>query len=341
MRADGGASQGSGHIMRCLTLAEALRSRGHDVELAADIDGVPWLESYVAECGFPRVSARAHRIDGDALTARRPDVVVVDSYRIPAAEISALAARVPVLAIVDGDHRGIEADLYLDQNLGAEDRAWPTTPGTRVLAGAAYALVRSEIRDARRDEPWRITGVPRVLALMGGTDATGGIVLVAAQLASLGSPVDLTVIAGDTHRDAVSAELSAVPSARVVAPTVRLGELFAEADIVVSAAGTSSWDICTLGLPAVMVAVVDNQVESLRQMVDRGLVLGIDASLDVSAFAGIAPAVERLIADESARQQLSRRSVEQFDGRGASRVADALEQLAARRTPLTRDTARP
>ena len=127
-------------------------------------------------------------MDAAACAEWGADVGVVDSYRIPATDVSAWARDLPALAIVDGGTRGIEAALYLDQNLGAEDRGAPIPAGSRMLAGAAYALVRSDVLAARRVDPWRAssTGRPRLLAVMGGTDATGAIVAVADAVAALG-----------------------------------------------------------------------------------------------------------------------------------------------------------
>jgi spore coat polysaccharide biosynthesis predicted glycosyltransferase SpsG len=321
LRADAGVHQGSGHVMRCLTLAEELLARGCEVILVGSLPDLPWLQSAVATSGVRVVPADGDSLDIDGILALQPDRVVVDSYSIDAGAVSALNEALPVLAIIDGDDRGIRATWFLDQNLGADD-AWPAVD--RFLAGARFALVRRAVLEARRTEPWRISGpAPRILSFMGGTDPTGASARVAASMALLRRPVDLTVIAPPADHAAVAAVAPA--GARVLAPTPDLPRLLAEVDIVVSAAGTSAWDVCTLGAPAVLVGVVGNQSASLAAAVARGLVLGVDAAVDgPEAVARVGGLVERLIESEPQRRGLSDAARAVFDGRGTARVADAL-----------------
>lgn len=328
VRADASTTQGSGHVMRCMTLARELARRGHDVELAVTIDGIPWLADVVAASGLRVVTAVAGELDADGIRADRPDWVVVDSYVFDAADVASLVGDVSVLAIVDGDLRGIRAALFVDQNLGAERNNWSLPPASRMLAGAAYALVRDEIRAARRSQPWHLDGPPHVVAFMGGTDATGAIVDVARRLAALDRPIHATVIARDEHRVAVQQQLASLPGSRVLPPSPELHTVLADADIVVSAAGTSAWEVGTLGLPAVLLAVVDNQRASLSQAVERGVVLGVDLVDDhARGYDELSSELRRLCDDEFLRRSLSEKATQIFDGRGAARVAEAMERV--------------
>lgn len=330
LRADAGVRQGSGHVMRSLTLAEPLIARGHEVLLVGSLLDEPWLLAAVEASGVRVVPSEPDDLDAGALLAMEPDRVVVDSYRIDSAAVSELAARVPLLAVIDGDDRGIEAAWYLDHNLGADDRSWPPAVAGRLLAGSRYALVRSAVTAMRRDDPWRIAGTPpRVISVMGGTDPAASSVRVAASLAALGRPLDLTVIAAAADHAAVTA--AAPAGTTVLTFTVDLPRMLAASDVVVSAAGTSAWDVCTLGTPAVLVGLVGNQSDSLAAAVERGLVLGIDAAeTGPDAIAGVGERVAALLDDEPLRRRLSTASRAVFDGRGPERVADALE--AAPRT---------
>jgi spore coat polysaccharide biosynthesis predicted glycosyltransferase SpsG len=314
--------------MRSLTLAAELISRGHEVVLLSGPIEIDWLRATIERSGVSVRECEYDTLPVDVLAELRPDWLVVDSYRIPAGLISDVGRHVRVLAIVDGDDRGIAASLYLDQNLGAEHSDRVPELEARFLAGATYALVREAVLDALRPEPWRIEGVrPRILLFIGGTDATGAVVDVAEAVAGLGRALDLTVVAASAHHSAIRSVVSAPTVLEVVAPTPDLPQLFASADVVISAAGTSAWDICTLGLPAVLLGVVDNQLVSLREATERGLALGVDITgHDVDGLALVASALERLLDDEELRQGLSRRARAQFDGAGAARVADRLER---------------
>jgi spore coat polysaccharide biosynthesis predicted glycosyltransferase SpsG len=329
VRADAGVVEGSGHVMRSLTLARELVTQGHSVELAITVEGIPWLEQLVEASGLPVLPVVPQSLDAGQLLAGDPDWVVVDSYLLDAGGLTAVARATSLLAIVDGDTRGISARLFLDQNLGAERRTWALPPGARLLAGSEYALVRPEIVAGRRPEPWRIAGAPRIVAFMGGTDATGAIMRVAQQIAGMGRDVSATVVAAEEHRPAVENQLAGVAHARVLPPGPGLADLLAEADIVVSASGTSAWEIGTLGLPAVLLAVVGNQQPSLAEAVRRGLTLGVDLVVEGDAgFASIGAGLARLCDDTELRRHLSETCTAHFDGRGAQRVVAAMTAMA-------------
>ncbi|MBU1587370.1 MAG: hypothetical protein KKH51_05420, partial [Actinobacteria bacterium] len=174
---------------------------------------------------------------------------------------------------------------------------------------------------ARRDEPWTVSGVPRLTAFMGGTDPSGAIVGVARQLALVDAEFDIVIVCPDVHRAAVEQALGS--SATILAPTPELPTILAHSDIVVSAAGTSAWDICALGVPSLLVGVVDNQSAGLASAVRERLALGVDLVAG-GTVADIAPAVSLLLADGALRERLSRASSEAFDGLGKHRVVGAM-----------------
>jgi spore coat polysaccharide biosynthesis predicted glycosyltransferase SpsG len=313
--------------MRCLTLAEEVRARGHEAVFVSAIASVGWLADHLASTGFTVHPAVADELDLDTMLALEPDWVVVDSYRIPAGIVSALAEVVPVLAIVDGNTRGIVASLYLDQNLGAERQ--PVPPSGVMLAGSSYALVRREILQQRRAQPARLRETPRVTAFMGGTDPMGVIVGVAAQLAAVDVPFELVIVTPDVWHGEVRAALGG-RAATVLAPTTDLPALLGNADVVVSAAGTSAWDVCTLGIPALFIGVVDNQSASLTEVVERGLALGIDLAKG-DPVELVSAGLRQLLSDDSVRAHLSARCLAQFDGRGGERIVEAMEMNRAAR----------
>jgi spore coat polysaccharide biosynthesis predicted glycosyltransferase SpsG len=325
LRADASRTEGSGHVMRCLTLSEALVARGHAVQLAVTVDGIPWLSNAVAAVGLPVLAVEAGKLSADLMLSVDPDWVVVDSYELPAEQISGLGERVPVLAIVDGELRGIRAALYLEQNLGSDELDWDVPDGGRILAGGEFALIRDAVLSRRRPDPWAFAGTPRLVVVLGGTDPLGIIVPVAAQLAGVDVPTELTLVAAPEHHSEVMRLLAGHPSARVVAPSSELAELLGAADLAVSAAGTSAWEICALGLPGVLIAVVDNQTGSLNRMADQGLVLGIDLTADPAGLDRLGGLVEQLVTDEATRRSLSRRATALFDGLGKRRVVEAME----------------
>jgi spore coat polysaccharide biosynthesis predicted glycosyltransferase SpsG len=325
LRADAGVRTGTGHVMRCLTLAEELLRREHTVVLEGAIE-VPWVQAQVAAAGVEHRSAVSGVLDVAGIVAGGWDAVVIDSYDLSPAEVSRLAGDVAVLAVIDGEHRGIIASRYVDPNLGADERSYGPGVDGRLLAGSRYALVRRSITALRRPDRWRLGAPPRVLAFFGGSDPVGAMPRVARALAPHLDGVEATLIVPPRWHDETVAAVRG-RTVRVIPPTPDLPAELDRADIVVSAAGTSAWDLATMASPAVLAAVVDNQRDGLAAIVSAGVAVAVDAHDDPERLDEVGGLVAALLADEPRRRALSERCFEIFDGRGAARVADALEQL--------------
>nr|WP_279587853.1 glycosyltransferase [Microbacterium ulmi] len=313
--------------MRCLTIAEELHARGHEVTLWGSLGGVPWLGERVTATGVRHLASEPFSLDVDVIAAEA-DVVVVDSYTIDPAEIGRLDALAPVLAVIDGDDRRIRASAYLDQNLHAEALPYPSHVSDRLYAGSRYALVRRELSELHRVSAWPLPDEPRVLCVLGGSDPLRSMPRVAAALCTLPEEVRLTLVTAPESLQDVRELVAGRGGVKVVPPTSHIAGLLAESDLVVSAAGTTAWDVCTIGMPAVFIAVVDNQRAGLRAILDAGVALGLDATHDVACIDTVGQLVAMLIDDEDLRNEQSARCRELFDGRGPERVADALELMS-------------
>ncbi|MFY0406862.1 PseG/SpsG family protein [Solicola sp. PLA-1-18] len=331
---DVGPAYGSGHAMRCLALAEELISRGTAVTYLADVASVRWVHERVAALGAVVVAPPS---DPDALPSAvvdlGADAVVVDSYHLAPGVYAALRATgLPTLAFVDQHLRGADADLLLDANIGSDDDVVELPDGTRRLAGLDYALIRRDVREHRPPSPQRLQGSgarPRVLGIFGGTDPAGAGVLVADALVRTGLAFEATIVAPRPELvDAVHALAPGPGQAlHTISPTDRLPALVAESDVVLSAAGTSTWELLCLGAATGLVCTADNQTIGYARALDAGVGLGVgDVADDGFVEAAVRP-LRRLLTETDLRSALSSSAWRTVDGRGASRVADALESL--------------
>ncbi|MET8337195.1 PseG/SpsG family protein [Streptosporangium canum] len=345
IRCDAGVGRGVGHLMRCLALAEELRERRLEVVVLGDMGGLEWAAEQLARRGLRLLPG-----PGDAAAmvraARRLalDAVVVDSYDLdPRCSEALRRAGVRVLAVVDDDDRGQDADIYLDQNLGAERQAGRVPAGSVRLAGVRYALLRDDVRRLRRGpmETGRPDGVltdhrqpggvpvepgrpPRVLCFFGGTDAAGAAPVVVGELIATGVPFLATAV---TPRERALDHLRPAggQTVRRIPPTDDLPRLIAAADLVVTAAGSSMWDLLYLGKAAALVWVAANQRPGYEEVVSRGLAAGLGHLDAVAGTAGPARACLRdLLTSVRAREELGARGPALVDGEGRARVADAL-----------------
>ncbi|MCA2224390.1 PseG/SpsG family protein [Nonomuraea aurantiaca] len=360
-RCDAGVASGVGHLMRCVALAEELCGRGAEVLFLGDVAGSAWAESQLRQRAFPLCPAPAEpRALAELVRVLGLDAVVLDSYVLAPGTGAALrAAGTAVLAIVDGDPLGQEADLYLDQNLDAElrpfrrpfsrpgeaaDGSWggpngapgggpkgapggwswggPESgpwdgPGGGRLAGARYVLLRDSVllmRGTARRRPAR-PEEPLVLCFFGGTDSAGVAPAWAGALRATGLAFRATVVSPVPFE--VDGPVTVIP------PTDRLPGLMAEANLVITAAGSAVWELLHLGVPTALSWVADNQLIGYETLVGGGLAAGLGPAPDAAAVGVLA----RLLADPAAREEYGRRGAGLIDGRGRERVADALLAL--------------
>lgn len=316
-RCDAGVASGVGHLMRCVALAEELCGRGAEVLFLGEVAGSEWAGSQLRQRGFPLCSAPAEPAAlVELVRVFGLDALVLDSYALAAGTGAALrAAGTAVLAIIDGDPLGQEADLYLDQNLGAELRPFQL-PRAR-LAGASYVLLRDSVlvmRGTARRRPARSEG-PLVLCFFGGTDSAGVAPAWAGALCATGVPFRATVVSPVPFD--VDGPVTVIP------PTDRLPGLMAEANLVVTAAGSAVWELLHLGVPTALSWVADNQLIGYEALVGGGIAAGLGPAPDAAAVDVLA----RLLADPAVRDEYGRRGARLIDGRGRERVADALLAL--------------
>ena len=342
IRCDARPATGVGHLIRCVALAEELRARNIGVTFLGEVSAdLPWAGRQLAGRGLPLVPAPATP-EGLAETARRLGLhgVVTDSYDLPPDyAVECQAAGLVAAALVDGDLRGQVADIYVDQNLDAELYQPPLPPGAVRLAGLRYVLLRDSVRRLRPAQPRTARRAPpRVLCFFGGSDAFDAAPVLSALLIATGAPFEATVVAARPHHRAALAALVPAPgqTLRVIGPTDELPELIADADLVVSASGTSTWELLCLGACAALIWVADNQELGYERVMARGLAAGLGRLADLAA--GGAPAtaavaeLRGLLLEPVRREQLAARAWAAVDARGRERVVDEiLRRLGAER----------
>jgi spore coat polysaccharide biosynthesis predicted glycosyltransferase SpsG/RimJ/RimL family protein N-acetyltransferase len=311
----GGPQVGAGHVFRAAALVEEAQHRGHEVDLHGTFEG-PLVDERIAALGVRVV------------TSPRPasyDVVHLDTYTPTGNELAARAAGVALVSNVEDATFGRRpADLVVDPNLGAERT--PREGGPTLARGSRWALLRRSVADRAgaaevRDE------ANRVLVVLGGTDVLGLTGQLVDVLAGTGLALQVTAVAqpdaGDELRRRARERGLDV---RLVAPQPDLTGLMLASDLVVSAAGTTVWELCCLGVPAALVCVADNQRPGYERVLARGAAVGLGVgSLDPDAAAAT---LREVLLDADRRRALAGAGRRLVDGRGAWRVVRAWEQLA-------------
>ncbi|RMI13275.1 bifunctional UDP-2,4-diacetamido-2,4,6-trideoxy-beta-L-altropyranose hydrolase/GNAT family N-acetyltransferase [Cellulomonas triticagri] len=317
LRCDASAGSGVGHLVRSLALAEAARDRGWPVALLGSVDA-PLGRRLVHAAGLPVLPAGP--LDAAAVARLDADVLHVDHYGVD----GDLRGHGPLVSSMeDGTFGRRAADVVVDSTLGAETEDRPDDGSGTVLRGVAYAPLRAAVRAARRlaRDPAGADDSPSdVLVVMGGTDAFG-VGAAAARLADRAGAPRIRVVAAGEAAERVRA---LVPTAEVLGPQDDLPALAATAGVVLSAAGTSVWELACVGAPTALVAVTENQRTGYERAVAAGIAVGLgplDAvrAADPAAVAALAG----LLTDPRRRADLRTTGRALVDGLGADRVLDA------------------
>jgi UDP-2,4-diacetamido-2,4,6-trideoxy-beta-L-altropyranose hydrolase len=239
----------------------------------------------------------------------------------------------PALAIDDLADRPLAADLVLDSGPArrAEDYDGLIPDGARLLLGPQYAPVRPEFAALREAAlAWRGEPVGRALVSLGLTDVDAITGRLVERLRPKVSDVGIDIVLGAEAPSLASLTKIARRDTRIVlhVDTPQMAQLTAEADFAVGAAGSSTWERCTLGLPTLMVVLAENQRAAARTLAEREAALVVDAAApDFEAL--FDRALMRLITDANLRRQLAAASAELCDGQGAPRVAEVFLKLIA------------
>ena len=355
IRTDAAMHIGTGHVMRCLTLANALANKGmetlficreHDGHLAEAIRNnghqckllpsptATILDEPDPEMMPPYAGWLGESWETDLQQTRKLipaayiDWLIVDHYALDQQWEKGMRDMAGhILVIDDLADRLHDCDILLDQTLGrSQDEYQERVPKKcRILAGVQYALLRTEFREwrpyslERRQKP----ALKKLLVNMGGIDAhnmTSKVLhgLVNARESNIS---EITVVLGMSapHLSTVTAlaESMQVP-VNVMVNANNMAELMAKSDLAIGAAGSTVWERCCLGLPAIMIILAKNQELACERLVEEG------AAILLNAMDELAQCINDLANNVMILGEMSITASRLVDGNGCSRVIDAL-----------------
>src|SRR5690554_1022852 len=359
-RVDAGISMGSGHVMRCATLAHALVAKGHEVcffcrpqagdlcawliaqgfqviELAAAIGGTEanyhkdlHATQHGAWLGVTQAEDAAQTL---AAVRVQPDLWIVDHYGLDAYWHKQVAVSTSLLVIDDLADRQYAADLLLDQNLGRSAKDYSGLTEAEVLAGLDYVLLRPEFTRARKQSYTR-QRLEHIVITMGGVDQPNatGIALNALLSTELATLRKITVILGQAnpHKAEIAqlGRLSQEVKIELVQGVDNMAERLCDADLAIGAAGTTSWERCAVGLPTVIVELAANQKLAAEALA----VTGAAEPVALTELAEKLPAlVKRIASTPDLLTYMSTQAYNLVDGGGTERVVERLLKVVTQR----------
>ena len=310
-RADASVKMGSGHVMRCLTLAEKLRegnnsitflSRLHDGNLNHlikeknfDVFELPLHpnqpfqgnhKTYLEWLGCKQSIDAKDCIASIHASSQTIDLLIVDHYALDEQWEKALRPWVKKIMVIDDlADRNHDCEILLDQTHGRKkaDYYGFVSTQTKLMMGSTFALLRSEFSDwreyslARRIKPQ----LKQILITMGGVDALNitSEILNIIEKSDLSKSTKIIVVMGGSSPFLKQIKQLAIKISFKVEVRVdvkNMAELMSNSDLAIGAAGSTAWERCCLGVPSIMIVLAENQQLVAKTLSSAGAAISIE-----------------------------------------------------------------
>lgn len=307
IRVDASLEIGTGHVMRCLTLADALRLQGDKCTfICREHKGS--LIGLIEDRGYTviRLSAKLEKTLSDQedsldhsgwlgtsqiedatetklkLCSESVDWIVVDHYALDCnweGQLNPICKK--MIAIDDLADRKHLCDLLIDQTLGRQSQDYKdlVPEHCRILTGVPYALLRPEFAALRRQALTRaIPTLPvRVLVSMGGFDQSNATLAVLKVLIKIPKLfIQVLLSSQSAHYSSVASFCQQHRNISHNDFSDNMTELMLNSDIAIGGAGATSWERACLGLPCVAIVLADNQAKVSKELNLRGAVAVVE-----------------------------------------------------------------
>jgi UDP-2,4-diacetamido-2,4,6-trideoxy-beta-L-altropyranose hydrolase len=341
-RVDASIQMGTGHVMRCLALAQSWQDDGGEVYFCTK-DLPIALEHRLATEGINQIELQA--VPGspsDALETidychnHFSSWLILDGYHFDAEYQSTIkAAGLKLLVIDDHGHaNSYSADLILNQNVCARAELYPhIAPETKLLLGCEYTLLRREFWSWRGDPLTRQRQFDpdkslRILITLGGSDPYNTTLTILSALKYIDpNQIEVNVIVGgaNPHIQSLQSICTEIgQSVQLHSNVTDMPALMARSDLAISAGGGTCWELALMGIPALLIILAENQrpiIEELEAL-DVGVNLGWHNKLNPEL---IAAEITRLLKNRDRLADMSQKALKLIDGYGSDRAIDHLK----------------
>lgn len=349
-RTDASNQIGTGHFMRCLTLAGELKKQGayirflsrslpthlsnmlneKDIQyISLEADEVDNSIDELAHTSWLGVSqAKDSRMAIKVLSDQDWDWLIVDHYALDVRWENALRPIVKnIMAIDDLADRDHDCDVLLDQNYFADmqTRYKNKVPEhCKLLLGPQYAILREEFKNLRKQVQVRTGNVKKILVFFGGIDADNYTMLAIEALSEMNANFEIDVVVGIQHPFKEQIQRNCIKNGFVChVQTSNMAKLMMDADFAIGAAGSASWERCCLGLPSLLFSLADNQIAIAKELsnINACSYIGDAHSIDSNTLKN---SLTRLLADKEKIQRQSRDALSTVDALGVFRVTNEM-----------------
>ncbi len=336
IRTDASKIIGTGHLMRCLALAQAMKTNQYKPVFLTNISS-SFLEDRLITEGIefiyiPENIDKFTDIQETIKIAQKLDSkwLIIDGYQFDTEyQKQFKTAGLKVLFFDDYGHCNYYyADLILNQNISADASLYTHRENyTKLLLGTQYAVLRKEFWPWHNWERKIPDQVQKLLVTFGGSDPDNVTFRTIQAIKMLNNPqVSVLVIVGGSniHYEQLktACQTSHLPIT-MFSNVQNMPELMAWADLAIAAGGTTTWELAFMGLPSIVITIADNQKASTQKINEMGLANCLGWHEDVT-IEMIKDAIAQLLTTAEKREEMSQKGRNLIDGYGNMRI---LEQM--------------
>lgn len=336
VRADANSFIGTGHIMRCKTIATSLREIGVEVVFvtsdneANEIIKNSGFENTILDSSWDDLESEIP-LFLDVIKKYNPTLVLVDSYCVTKTYFESIKNNTRIAYIDDLNKECWPVDILINYNIYSSvyDYSSYDNTNTSLLLGTSFAPLRTEFVNVN---PKSINNKPKkILISAGGSDPENITGLI---IESLVDEVDFKDIefhflVGSLNKRIDSIRKLALNHNNVVLHinSFNISELMKYSDIAVSASGTTLYELCACGVPTITYVLADNQLIAANQFSKEGIMINIgDCRNDADFINRMRNEIIRLINDSELRSSISTIMQNLVDGEGSMRIAKELSE---------------
>ncbi|QLH76829.1 UDP-2,4-diacetamido-2,4,6-trideoxy-beta-L-altropyranose hydrolase [Halosimplex rubrum] len=335
IRTDGSAEIGTGHVMRCLTLAQSWHRNGGSVKfVGANIpDGLRDRIDEYTEAVHVLDSPPGTQYDASRTTSlavnHDAEWIVVDGPHFGEEFLAELITGPARVLLIDDmgklDYYG--TDIVLNQNLHADQEMYANRgTGTELLLGPEYVLLRDEFIEWLDWTPDAVKKPESLLVTLGGSDPNDATKTVVNALDQVSTDLETVVIVGVANESLpdLADKAANVRQEITLKSNVRnMSTQMARADLAVSSGGTTCWELAFMGVPTVVGTIAPIEEHLVSGLKDAELFNHVGDFASVSE-AEVAAAVTKLVQETEYRVQMSTHGQEIIDGYGRQRTIEAM-----------------
>lgn len=337
-RADSNKLIASGHIMRCISIAQAFKDADEDVTfLIADENPVQMLERagmryYTLHSVWNQLMGEVDAMKSLLQSYDKP-LLMIDTYQVSRGYVEALLpyARICYLGSKQEYLGKLQALVNYSTDIDYEFYSSNYGSTTKLLLGAAYAPLRKEFLDVEHKDS--LDGRCRILLTTGNTDQRQYVERIMNEI--IGTPffqqLEINVVVGGMfdNKEKLHSLYDNVENVHLHENVKSISSLMGVSDLAVSANGTTVYELAAARVPAITFSMVEEQIKSARKLNELGVVdyCGEIYQEESNCIDSIVKKIEKYASSPEMRKALAKKANSIVDGRGCERIANILLKL--------------